>query len=716
MTQDVLTMPQQHLPEGQFLLPLCVNKQQVQDILDAMLYARGIFPQSDGDFDYMNPVLEGLAFVETPGNAPCVAATPEDGFCTDYSTASSMITFAPQDPRINPEFVPEGYNVPPFYFQPGTTRIVTSLERIPNLLDGVPDVGFPRFRLSFVGEGVVELHLVSVVQGGLALITLDDNPLSTLVMDTNRDLTSIPPETSDQLTCEVVVSGSGAHHIDCTFVPQFNDEAIPIRFGGGIEKFVLCGEDIHGDGTMPEFQFRRKPATNNYTLQVKIGGGDWLDTEYSFVGSPIIETSISTDVKDENGDTIGTFTKLPGANPPGTQVIVDNYSLELSRAAFQGGDGEPGLDGKSIEFDSTPSVPVDPNQPPEIVVTGNTDTVQTVQAKLPRAPTFTVGDVVPIAPDGVPTFDLNDTETGDYIVDVGLVTGAQGLQGLPGSGFSLDDTEPEDGLERIYSLLVMADGTLLPIKLKAGDILTVPGQAHGLWIVDNLGTPEFWATDENGLTIGLVDGVGSLVVGVMEPGDTAFVENTYTTPITATQNDTVIRFSQAFRAGFGGQGYLSLDVSVFRPGLPEGDILGVFDFRTGRHGYASVEAAGVIQGVYYGGYYVASGSILTQGFYANAGGFGLNQNDIVSPLVSTPVEVSAVTVWHDFHDGNGAKTILNYHNGSGWHDFGNLEVMNAGGGSTTYTFSPVTLDQLAIISTNYGQSDTNWRIWKLSVS
>lgn len=724
MTLKPLTVPQELLPNGEFLLPICVNKQGVQDMLDAMLYARGLFSSDGSDLEYMYPLLESLAFVSTPGNAPCVAATPEDGFCTDYSTSTAMLSFAPQDPRVNPEFVPEGYNLAPFYFQPGTTRIVTSIERIPNLLDGVPDVGFPRFRLTFTGEGVVELHLVSVVQGGLAIITLDDNPLSALVVDTNRDLTSIPPETSDQLTCEVVVSGTGAHHIDCTFVPQFNDEAIPIRFGGGLEKVVLCGEDIHGDTTMPEFQLRRKPATNDYTLQIKIGAGDWLDTEYSFKGQPINLTSITQDVIDENGAVVGTFTPLNSGINPSTQISNTNYSLELSREAFKGNDGKDGKDGNDgIDghnnrlLDPPLQEVLNPNEDPDIVVDDALPSTTFMGFKLPRAPEFSFEEPIDLPPGSVNEIVFSKDTNGDWI---GQQYRSQGLPGSSGGSFGdIDVDPPGEGESKSYPITVLADsGSALTFTVPAGSSITGI-QTRGLWLlVDTIGTAKEQVLGADGVPhAGYDTNDGMLMIGAKLPTDNTFTYYPYNALPLDFDQDTEIKFAQN-RNGTGqyGAGYIPILVTIERaaPAVIEE----VTDFRDGQHHGWQARISENAIGNEFGGELVQTGGTAYQGWIPTIayGGF-VKETCIASPLLGDDITVTRVKMYFDQMDGTSAYHLWKYHNNSGWHDLTPLFEIGASDGSKEYELpTPIVCDQLACAISNYAHDATTWRFYKCEVT
>jgi len=62
-------MPQNELPEGEFLLPLCVTQERLQELLNALklaeIYAESLEPMQKWD------VLEALAHIDDPTQANC---------------------------------------------------------------------------------------------------------------------------------------------------------------------------------------------------------------------------------------------------------------------------------------------------------------------------------------------------------------------------------------------------------------------------------------------------------------------------------------------------------------------------------------------------------------------------------------------------------------------------------------------------------------------
>jgi len=68
-----LTVPSDTLPEGTFLLPVCCTIETVEKILNSL--KRDEMLSGDRDFTAQEAVLEALAFVEDPENAPCFPAS-----------------------------------------------------------------------------------------------------------------------------------------------------------------------------------------------------------------------------------------------------------------------------------------------------------------------------------------------------------------------------------------------------------------------------------------------------------------------------------------------------------------------------------------------------------------------------------------------------------------------------------------------------------------
>jgi len=225
-----------------------------------------------------------LAFPDIAHELELIWANPDDygvseDFCLDYETAdSTMITYFPMNPFTEPETVPDGYLMPPFWvfgdilpeFIGGLfddlleeitgylpTDVLSTIGSFPLFAgwDEIVGAELPRIDVAVDGKGVLELHLLSVPFGGRALITLDTIPSlvdivaglwleSDWLVDLERDYTSIPPESLEEMIVEFPIETTGAHTVYVTMLPVVNDSLVPLSFGGGIRKITWCPDEI----------------------------------------------------------------------------------------------------------------------------------------------------------------------------------------------------------------------------------------------------------------------------------------------------------------------------------------------------------------------------------------------------------------------------------------------------------------------------------------
>lgn len=187
-------------------------------------------------------------FKQTPCNAGAIPiAEPQ---CDDYPNSSPMLDWQPANPFLSPGEIPPGYiaqpwgivgNPPVLTYQPGD--VISGLFGLPVLTPALGQ-GLARVRIKFTGSGTVEVHLIKVALGGIALLTWDDNPFTATFVDTSMDFLALPPESGDEDIQEIEFETDGDHHIDVTMLPKFTTEAGFVGYGGGIRKVVLCGPDM----------------------------------------------------------------------------------------------------------------------------------------------------------------------------------------------------------------------------------------------------------------------------------------------------------------------------------------------------------------------------------------------------------------------------------------------------------------------------------------
>lgn len=242
---------------------------------------------------------QGLA--QTPAYDLC----GED--CSDELLPThQIITYDPQDPHTEPETVPDGYLLPPFWVFGevlpefitdwfggligeltgyNLTDVLLTVGSFPILADWFDIVGFslPYIAIETNGIGTLELHLLAVPFGGRALITIDELPtLSDIVsglwndsdsmVDTVLDITSIPPETATEIIIEREVTVDEPHIFYVTFIPVIDDEFIPLGFGGGLRSVVWCGD------TMPDCE--ECPECPEGTIEELLADDVFFETEY----------------------------------------------------------------------------------------------------------------------------------------------------------------------------------------------------------------------------------------------------------------------------------------------------------------------------------------------------------------------------------------------------------------------------------------------------
>lgn len=211
--------------------------------------------------------------------------------CQEYPTYTPIIQYAPMNPFMNPDEVPAGYLVPPFVFvseeniaEYGDYEIgdvIVPIDAITLDLDWFEtlDGQLPTITINVEGEGKISLKLLTVPFGGVAIITLDNPPdlLDILagiitgsdnILDVNRDIVSIPPETTEHISYEIEVTGAGMHTVYIVFLPVLDDSLIPVRFGGGLRSIELCE---FGEFTMPYVEDVKWDDNEFMLMQRKMG-------------------------------------------------------------------------------------------------------------------------------------------------------------------------------------------------------------------------------------------------------------------------------------------------------------------------------------------------------------------------------------------------------------------------------------------------------------
>lgn len=216
----------------------------------------------------------------------CPADPCEDG-CVDYAPNSAFLTYYPNDPFRSPDFIPPGYSMPPWYHNalihpPGVLPGDAMVNGLAVISANLPLSGFPRMHFEFDGTGEVEIELVKVPAGGVALIQTDNGLTDLTIVDLSTSLVDLLSLEGllDLLGFDVADAGLnetevvekdfaafGHHTIDVYFLPSLGGETV-IGFGGGVRRVSFCGEMAV---SMPSVALRFSPDCN---LEVSYDSGE----------------------------------------------------------------------------------------------------------------------------------------------------------------------------------------------------------------------------------------------------------------------------------------------------------------------------------------------------------------------------------------------------------------------------------------------------------
>lgn len=297
-----------------------------------------IYP--DESYDVM--MVANAPFDRPNALAQLLADYVDSNNCINVGPSSPLVQYYPQNPYTNPNDIPLGYFLPPFYISNAATQIaygvppgypVTSFDRLWSGAPLPPPGGeVPRIRLNVVGPGTVGIHLLNLYQGGIAQIDTDEHGPE--FIDLNQDITSIPIETEDRTIVERTFTGSGPHYVDVRFLAVVDNSSIPIYLGGGVEKFTLC------EFTDMEL-LMTQTRLNGCTLEQSFDDGTTWQTVGSFIPQPNDCTwSVDFTGRLKNGSGIAllnTVAEAPILRSANTSYRTDHRPSDIMyRAMFNG--------------------------------------------------------------------------------------------------------------------------------------------------------------------------------------------------------------------------------------------------------------------------------------------------------------------------------------------------------------------------------------------
>ena len=265
------------LPSGTFLLPVCTTAERFGKLMDALNRYRNL--EQDTDLDYIWDLWAAQAYVQAPHTAPCMPQISDDN-CYDYAPNAPFISWFPHDPYTDPFWTGTGYPIGSWYVANDASAVL--IDATPGAV--VTDVAHVRtgvgdnaeFRIKVYGTGQVELHLANILAGGIGFIRVDGVLIDNV--DLQQDPLSAPPETSNTTIWEHEFTTPGAHEIIVNMVPVVDDSLTPpLRYGGGLEKVVLCGLSTAGETDDMLWKVRQNPELCHILEQ-------WNGTEWIEVG------------------------------------------------------------------------------------------------------------------------------------------------------------------------------------------------------------------------------------------------------------------------------------------------------------------------------------------------------------------------------------------------------------------------------------------------
>ena len=235
-----------------------------------------------------------------------IPTLPSEGDCISYAPSASFIAYEPQNPFNEPDLIPPDYLMPPWLENSGleypeifgyqATDVFVPFGAIN--IDPIDLVSFnlPRLEIAVKGPGQVELDLLAVSFGGLAILKVGSMPnIADIILDNIIDTgiqifdLEMPPSTlihAGNITRATEVNIEAEPEeittIYIVFAPKVNDSIIPIAFGGGFRKVDLCGFE-ESAATMVYEDTRFNPETCSFekridgTWSVIDGNDSWLD-------------------------------------------------------------------------------------------------------------------------------------------------------------------------------------------------------------------------------------------------------------------------------------------------------------------------------------------------------------------------------------------------------------------------------------------------------
>jgi len=219
----------------------------------------------------------------------------EEGGCINYAPSAPFIQYELQDPFSQPDFVPDGYLVPPFHYNSDfaypeafgflATDVMVATDAIPIFGDwgDVLGLNFPTIKLTVFGQGQIELDFLSIQLGGYAVVKVGSEPnifdivdgiidTGVSIIDLQADIESLPIESDLVVEHEVPIDAPTGTNVYIVFIPKISVAIDFFGMGGGLRQVGLCGLEMTNEEFLME-DIRLNDA--NCTLEKRIGG-TWI--------------------------------------------------------------------------------------------------------------------------------------------------------------------------------------------------------------------------------------------------------------------------------------------------------------------------------------------------------------------------------------------------------------------------------------------------------
>lgn len=247
----------------------------------------------DENFHGIQQIITFLERIDVP------FVFPEESGCNNFLPSAAFVSYYPQNPYNQPDFVPDDYLVPPFFVNDeleypeimgykATDVFIAPASINIDPIDLIT-LNLPRIEITVKGGGQLEIDFLSVQAGSAAILKIGSMPNiidiitggiieeGVRIIDLNNDSLSIPPESDIVISEEVNIEAEPDEltTVFIVFMPVIDDSLIPLALGGGIRQIGLCAfESMAGSTGVEDIRFNQETCF----LEKRING-EWQAVE-----------------------------------------------------------------------------------------------------------------------------------------------------------------------------------------------------------------------------------------------------------------------------------------------------------------------------------------------------------------------------------------------------------------------------------------------------